>query len=91
MLKLIFNHDEYILPKIARMIFIIASIGIALMSVYFAWMTLAYGYGPIGWRFIQAVIQLIGGCLAILGLRLSTEVALVLFSINDTLKKILAK
>ena len=84
----IFDFSNFIYPQIARIIFIIATVIIVIASVIGFFGAFA-GWGSASQKMIAAFGSLFMGAIAILGLRLMTELLLVIFAIKDLLKELL--
>ncbi|WP_121629471.1 DUF4282 domain-containing protein [Tropicibacter alexandrii] len=82
----LFDFSFFIYPKVARILFIIATVLIAIGAVI-GFFTAFAGWGSFGQKLLTAFGSLIGGALAILGLRLTTELLLVIFAIKDLLQE----
>ncbi|WP_341213447.1 DUF4282 domain-containing protein [uncultured Limimaricola sp.] len=87
MIKSFFQFDVFIFPKVVRIVFAIGAIGIILATVIGMITQLFAGWAPISARFGTAIFTLVGGLASLLGWRISIELMLVLFSINDRLKR----
>ncbi len=79
------SFDKFYFPKVARILFIIGAIFIVLATLISIISTFA-SWAPFGTKLGISLATLLGGLFSIIGLRIGTELALVLFSIDETLK-----
>ncbi len=86
MLRSFLNFDDFLFPKLVTIIYWVGLVLIALFAIIGALGSLAAGnYGGGGLGFLVA---LIGGVISIVVWRITMELAIVLFSIQDILKSI---
>ncbi len=85
LLRELFSFETFIFPKVAKILFILGSVAIALLSLI-SIVTIFASWGSFGEKLGMALVTLLGGAFSIVGLRIATELALVLFSIDKSLK-----
>lgn len=87
MIKSFFKFDDFLFPKVARIVFVIGAIAIVVGCSVSVLVQLFAGWGPVSARFGTAIFTLVGGAIGLLSWRIAVEMMLVLFSINDRLKR----
>lgn len=91
MLKAFLTFDNFILPKVSKIIYWIGLVLIALGTLAALFGALAMGanpYAPPGGAFLGFIFALIGGVVSAIVWRIAVELWMVLFSIYDVLKQI---
>lgn len=90
LLREFLSFDKFFFPKVARILFLIGAVLIAIATLIAAFSAFA-GWGSFGSKMLVFLGTLLGGAASIIGLRIATEIALVLFSIDKSLKSNAAK
>ena len=80
-LKLMFSLDEFVIPSIIRVLYILSFLFIILYSLYDAFGDIRYSFRSFSWDIILMFLRL-------LALRISTELLYLWFAIYDALREI---
>lgn len=80
-LKLMFSLDEFVIPSIIRVLYILSFLFIILYSLYDAFGDITYSFRSFSWDIILMFLRL-------LALRISTEILYLWFAVYKALMEI---
>lgn len=80
-LKLMFSLDEFVIPSIIRVLYILSFLFIILYSLYDAFSDIRYSFRSFSWDIILMFLRL-------LALRISTEILYLWFAVYKALMEI---
>lgn len=80
-LKLVFSLDEFVIPSIIRLIYILSFIAIVVYYLHDAFSDIRYSFSAFSWDIILMFLHL-------LVLRIVTEILYLCFAIYDALREL---